>query len=150
MAAAVLLGAAAAGCGNARHARVSHRTTARSRSSLVTLTQFTVPPDGIAFFMHPTQAPIVLAVSTEAKLKVCEVGTTFSTYWHGGCRRLPNGVLALPSSGGAMHVGFRIRPATKSPTPVNHLRIQWHCVDHFYVQQGGGTAGPKALPRFDC
>jgi hypothetical protein len=100
--------------------------------------------------MHPTDAPILLSASAGAPLKVCEVGTTFSNYWRGGCRWLLKTALALPSSGGAMHVGFRIRPATRNSIRVRRLRVQWHCVDHFYVLQHGGTAVANASPLFDC
>jgi hypothetical protein len=116
----------------------------------VALSAFTLRPRGITFFMHPTDAPILVTATAAAPLKVCEVGTTFSSYWRGGCRWLLKTVLALPASGGAMHVGFRIRPATDRSIHVRRLRVQWHCVDHFYVLQRGGTAVPTALPVFDC
>jgi hypothetical protein len=91
-----------------------------------------------------------VVAAAAAPLEVCEVGTTFSTYWRGGCRLLLETALALPSSGGAMHVGFRIHPATNGSIRVRRLRVRWHCVDRFYVLQRGGTAVPSAAPVFDC
>jgi len=52
--------------------------------------------------------------------------TTFSYYWRGGCRYLANGRVTLPTSGGAVHVGFRIVPITEHPVQVERLRVQWH------------------------
>ncbi len=148
--ASALLATAAAGCSAADHSRSSVVATSRSNASRVTLSEFTLRSDGITFFMHPTDAPILVSSTAGAPLKVCEVGTTFSTYWRGSCRWLLTTALALPSSGGAMHVGFRIRPATDRSIRVRRLRVRWHCVDHFYVLQRSGTAVPRALPSFDC
>lgn len=106
------------------------------RTSVANLTAFTlVPPKGIAVWMHPTAAPIKLIAGTGGRLKACEVGTTFSYYWRGGCRSFVDGRLTLPSSGGAMHVGFRILPASGRSLGLTHLRVQWHCVDHFFLMQ---------------
>jgi hypothetical protein len=101
--------------------------------------------------MHPTAARIVVSASADAPLKACEVGTTFSYYWRGGCRRLVDGHVTHPTSGGAVHVGFRIAPIGDRPVHVERLQVRWHCVDHFFVLQRGMTkARPRGPVVFDC
>lgn len=100
--------------------------------------------------MHPTDARITLDVAAAAPLKVCQLGTTFSTHWTGGCRRLAERPLALPTSGGAVHIGFRVQPLNSRATRVVALRVRWHCVDHFFALMRGKTEARGASPTFDC
>ena len=100
--------------------------------------------------MHPTEGRITLTATAAAPLKVCELGTTFSSYWQGGCRRLGKGQLRLPTSGGAVHVGFRILPLDGRETRVTKLRVRWHCVDHYFALLRGKSNVPSAAPLLDC
>jgi hypothetical protein len=100
--------------------------------------------------MHPTDARITLVVAAAAPLKVCQLGTTFSTHWKGGCRRLAERPLALPTSGGAVHIGFRILPSNGRATRVISLRVRWHCVDHYFALMRGKTEIRTTSPVFDC
>lgn len=100
--------------------------------------------------MHPTEARITLTATAAAPLKVCELGTTFSRYWRGGCRRLAKPPLRLPTSGGAVHVGFRVLPLDGQETRVTALRVRWHCVDHNFGLSRGKSDVPAATPLFDC
>lgn len=110
-----------------------------------------IPPHGITLWMHPTAARIVLAGTADGRLKVCEVGTTFSYYWRGGCRKFIGGRVKLPTSGGAVHIGFRVIPIAGHSVQVQRLHVQWHCVDHFFLLQRGVTkARLRASPVFDC
>jgi hypothetical protein len=118
--------------------------------STVVLRDFLLKPSGILFGMHPTEARIVVIATALAPLKVCEVGTTFSTYWNGGCRRLVGRPMALPTSGGAVHIGFRVMPSSGRPTRVRTLRVRWHCVDHYFGLLRGTTAVRAVTPTFDC
>ena len=119
------------------------KATRAPRDSAALLAAVTlVPPNGITLWMHPTAARIVVSVTPKAvKLKACEVGTTFSFYWRGGCRQFVGGRLTLPTSGGAVHVGFRIVPGADHPVQVEQLRVQWHCVDHFFLLKPGSREG---------
>jgi hypothetical protein len=124
-----------------------------AKESVGSLAAFTlVPPHGITLWMHPTAARIVVSVTPNGvRLKACEVGTTFSYYWPGGCRYFVGGRLTLPTSGGAVHVGFRIVPITDHQVQVEQLRVQWHCVDHFFLLQRGSTKARLHAPvDFDC
>jgi hypothetical protein len=138
----------------ARTARalVSADATRRSHvsASAVILRDFLLRPSGILFGMHPTEARIVIIAAAAAPLKVCQLGTTFSTYWKGGCRRLVGRPLALPTSGGAVHIGFRVLPWTGRTTRVLTLRVRWHCVDHYFALLRGTTRVRSASPMFDC
>jgi hypothetical protein len=127
-------------------------TTRQSRTSVsaVVLSDFLLKPSGILFGMHPTEARIVVSAKAVAPLKVCEFGTTFLTYWKGGCRRLGVRARALPTSGGAVHIGFRILPANGHTTRVLTLRVRWHCVDHYFALLRGKTVVRSASPSFDC
>jgi hypothetical protein len=98
----------------------------------------------------PTDARITLVVAAAAPLKVCQLGTTFSTHWKGGCRRLAERPLALPTSGGAVHIGFRILPSNGRATRVMALRVRWHCVDHYFALMRGKTEIRTTSPVFDC
>ncbi|MDX6401943.1 MAG: hypothetical protein QOF27_2549 [Gaiellaceae bacterium] len=123
--------------------------TQRPLSSAATLGAFRLNPSGILFGMHPTEARIVITAKAAAPLKVCQFGTTFSTYWKGGCRRLGRKPLALPTSGGAVHVGFRVLGWNGRATRVASLRVRWRCVDHYFLLRGTSPAR-YASPVFDC
>lgn len=120
--------------------------------SSATVAPFTLlPPHGITLWMHPTAARIVLTVTSNGRLRACEVGTTFSYYWRGGCRAFTAGHLKLPSSGGAVHIGFRLVPIAGRPIQVARLHVQWHCVDHFFLLQRGDTKARLRAPVvLDC
>jgi hypothetical protein len=128
----------------------STKPTSRPEISSVTLAAFSLARSGILLGIHPTDARITLAATAAAPLKVCELGTTFSSYWQGGCRRLARGTLRLPTSGGAVHVGFRILPLTGRETRVTALRVRWHCVDHYFALLRGKSDVPTAAPVLDC
>src|SRR2546429_3944183 len=126
------------GCGG----RSSHSSPAVARhaaASQVVLSAFVLQPSGVVFWMHPTEARISLIVTSNARLDVCEIGTTFSHYWTGGCRHLGRRSLALPTSGGAVHLGFRVAPLGDRPVRISHLVVRWHCVDHFFLVARGST-----------
>jgi hypothetical protein len=130
--------------------RGSTRPKGRPRISSVALPAFTLARSGILFGMHPTEARITLTVAAAAPLQVCELGTTFSRYWPGNCLRLAGRPLRLPTSGGAVHVGFRILPLDWRDTHVTALRVRWHCVDHSFALLRGKSDVPTATPQFDC
>ena len=131
---------------------VGRGASLRPRASVASLAVFTlVPPAGIALWIHPTAAPITVSVAADGRLKACEVGTTFSHYWRSGCRLFVGGSVTLPTSGGAMHVGFRIVPLGGRAIRVQRLRVQWHCVDHFFLlQRGNSNARLDAPVVLDC
>jgi hypothetical protein len=118
--------------------------------SAVILENFLLEPAGIRFGMHPTEARITVTAKADALLKVCQVGTTFSSHWTGGCLRLGRRQLALPTSGGAVHVGFRVLPRDGGLTRVARLRVRWHCVDHYFSLLPGTTEIRRVRPLFDC
>jgi hypothetical protein len=118
--------------------------------SSVVVHSFVLEPSGVLFSMHPTEARIVVTAAASAPLKVCQEGTTFSRHWTGGCRRLGRLPLALPTSGGAVHVGFRVVPANGRATRVTVLRVRWHCVDHDFLLARGTTHLTRPTPVFDC
>ncbi len=122
----------------------------RHATSVVTLDAFVLEPSGILFAMHPTEARITISATAAAPLKVCELGTTFSTHWSGGCRLLRHEPLALPTSGGAVHVAFRVAPRDAHLTRVARLSVRWHCVDHYFVLRRGTNHVRAASPIFDC
>jgi hypothetical protein len=122
----------------------------RAPASAVVLRDFSLKPSGILFGMHPTEARIIVIAEAAAPLKVCEFGTTFSMYWKGGCRRLDRGRTALPTSGGAVHIGFRVLPSNGRTTRVASLQVRWHCVDHYFALLHGRTVVGRASPIFDC
>jgi hypothetical protein len=122
----------------------------RPAASVVTLGSFLLEPSGIRFGMHPTEARITITAKAVALLKVCQVGTTFSSHWKGGCRRLGGGQLALPTSAGAVHVGFRVLPWDVDVTRVAGLRVRWHCVDHYFSLLPGRTQIRNVRPLLDC
>jgi hypothetical protein len=128
----------------------STRPSSRPGISSVTLTAFSLARSGILFGMHPTEARITLTATAAAPLEVCELGTTFSSYWHEGCLRLAGRPLRLPTSGGAVHVGFRILPLAGRETHVTALRVRWHCVDHYFAVLRGKSDVPSTTPLFDC
>ena len=123
--AASAFGLTACGSKVRAHTARRHRTSAS-----VVLRDFLLKPSGILFAMHPTEARIVVSAAAAGPLKVCQLGTTFLTYWKGGCRRLGGPQTTLPTSGGAVHIGFRVLPSSGRPTRVIALRVRWHCVDH--------------------
>jgi hypothetical protein len=124
-------------------------TPSHPSSSAVVLESFLLRPSGILFALHPTDAHITLVAAAPAPLKVCQLGTTFSTHWKGGCRRLAERPLALPSSGGAVHIGCRVLPSNGRATRVMALRVRWHCVDNFALMRGK-TEVRSTSPVFDC
>jgi len=127
-------------------------TTRRSHASAsaVILRNFLLKPSGILFGMHPTEARIMIIAVAAAPLKVCPFGTTFSTHWKAGCRRLVGRPMALPTSGGAVHIGFRVLPSNGRTARVMALRVRWHCVDHYFALLRGTTLVRSASPIFDC
>jgi hypothetical protein len=134
-------------CGSKVRAPTMRRSHA---SASVVLRDFLLKPSGILFGMHPTGARIIVSAAAAAPLKVCQFGTTFSTYWKGGCRRLGGTQMALPTSGGAVHIGFRVLPSNGPPTRVMALQVRWHCVDHYFALLRGSTVLRSAAPVFDC
>ena len=122
----------------------------RPSISEVILRNFVLRPSGVLFSFHPTDARIRITASANQRLKVCEDGTTFSSHWQGGCRTLTRLPLQLPTSGGAVHVGFRVMPLRAAATHVTILRIRWHCVDHDFIIVRGATHLERASPTFDC
>jgi hypothetical protein len=128
----------------------STRPNSRPEVSSITLAAFSLARSGILLGMHPTEARVTLTATAVAPLKVCELGTTFSSNWQGGCLRLAGRPLRLPTSGGAVHVGFRILPLAGRETHVTALRVRWHCVDHYFALLRGKSDGPTATPLFDC
>lgn len=120
----------------------------RPSASRVVLRAFVLQPRGLIFWMHPTETRI--NVTTSAHVDICEIGTTFSHYWVGGCRHLRSGSLSLPTSGGATHIGFRVRPSSGHPVRVPVLVVQWHCVDHFFLLQRGRTRVGMPGHTLDC
>jgi hypothetical protein len=127
-----------------------HPSEARGPASAVMMRSFRLEPTGLLFGMHPTEARIVVSAGAAAPLKVCEVGTTFSNNWKGGCRRLSGRPVALPTSGGAVHIGFRVLPANGHATALEVLRVRWHCVDHYFALLRGNTRVRVPRPTFDC
>jgi hypothetical protein len=123
---------------------------ARTPASAITLRGFRLEPAGILFGIHPTEARIVVSAVTAAPLKVCQLGTTFSRNWKGGCRRLAGGSIALPTSGGAVHIGFRLLPANGHVTRLTTLSVRWHCVDHYFALLRGNTRVRVPRAVFDC
>lgn len=120
------------------------------KSSSVTLSEFSLEPAGVSFTMHPSAARIVLAARASAMLEVCQSGTSFAGSWSGGCRRMAHGRLALPSSGGLLHVSFRVVPLLRQTTPVASLVIRWHCIDHAFALDAGATRVRGEGATFDC
>jgi hypothetical protein len=119
-------------------------------TSQVTLRDFVLTPSGLLFGFHPTEARIVVTAVANERLRVCEDGSTFSNHWQGGCRTLARLPLALPTSGGAVHVGFRVLPARAAAVRVSILRVRWHCVDHAFTIVRGATRLGRVSPSFDC
>jgi hypothetical protein len=128
----------------------STRPNSRPGISSVAFPEFSLARSGILLGVHPTEARITLTATAAGPLKVCELGTTFSSYWHGGCLRLAGRPLRLPTSGGAVHVGFRILPVAGRETHVTALRVRWHCVDHYFALLRGKSDVAAATPLFDC
>lgn len=129
--------------------RVAER--AAPSMSQVALGGFVLKPSGLLFSLHPTEARIVLSAVADERLKVCQDGTTFSHHWRGGCRSLARVPLALPTSGGAVHVGFRVMPSKGGTSArITTLRVRWHCVDHDFILVRGTTRVRLPLPTFDC
>ena len=137
-----------------RVAHVAHARPVGARDapsiSQVTLRAFVLRPSGLLFSFHPTEARIVVTAVANERLRVCEDGTTFSHYWKGGCRTLARLPLALPTSGGAVHVGFRVMPSHVAAVPVTTLRVRWHCVDQAFIIIRGATRTGPVSPSFDC
>jgi hypothetical protein len=119
-------------------------------TSMVTLRAFVLRPPGLLFSLHPTEARIVVSATANDALRVCEDGTTFSRHWTGGCRRLTRLAVALPTSGGAVHVGFRVMPSGATAARVTMLTVRWHCVDHDFILVRGSTRVRNVTPTFNC
>jgi methionine-rich copper-binding protein CopC len=130
----------------------AHTTLAQQKpsTSKVTLRAFVLRPSGLLFSLHPTEARIVVSATANEALRVCEDGTTFSRHWAGGCRRLTRLPVALPTSGGAVHVGFRVMPSGATAIRVTMLTVRWHCVDHDFILLHGSTRVGHPSPTFDC
>ena len=123
------------------------------RSSQATLRSFTLKPSGIVLQLHPTEARIRVSVTASGPLKACEYrgswGSPFSNHWS-RCLNLGQQVVALPSSGGAIHVSFLIVPTGGQATHVTALVLRWHCVDHYFDVKPGATRARPSHPTFDC
>jgi methionine-rich copper-binding protein CopC len=119
-------------------------------TSKVTLRAFVLRPSGLLFSLHPTEARIVVNATANEALRVCEDGTTFSRHWAGGCRKLTRLPVALPTSGGAVHVGFRVMPSGATAARVTMLTVRWHCVDHDFILVHGNTRVRNVTPTFNC
>jgi len=130
--------------------RVDATRRSHVTASAVILRDFLLKPPGLLFGMHPTEGRIMIVAAAAAPLKVCPFGTTFSTYWKGGCRRLVGRPMVLPTSGGAVHIGFRVLPSNGRTTRVVVLRVRWHCVDHYFALLRGTTRVRSPRPVFDC
>jgi hypothetical protein len=114
------------------------------------LADFSLAGLGIEFELHPNGRPILVSASGGARLQVCEVGSSFANFWHGGCRRLTGRPLALPATNGLMHVAFRVVGTPGAATRVKELRLRWHCVDHDFGFFPGRTKASRTQPVFDC
>ncbi|MGZ4357678.1 MAG: hypothetical protein ACXVRZ_14990 [Gaiellaceae bacterium] len=123
------------------------------RSSQATFQSFTLEPSGIVLQLHPTEARINVSVTASRPLKACEYrgswGSPFSKHWS-RCLNLAQQVVALPSSGGAIHVSFLIVPTSGQATYVTALVLRWHCVDHYFEVKPGATRVRPSQPTFDC
>ena len=123
------------------------------RYSQTTLRAFTLKPAGIVLQLHPTEARIRVNVTASGPLKACEYrgswGSPFSQHWS-RCLNLGSQVVALPSSGGAIHVSFVIVPTGGQATHVTALLLRWHCVDHYFDLKPGATRVHASQPTFDC
>jgi hypothetical protein len=133
----------------------SHSSTsvaAHPSVSRVVLGSFILGSRGVVFFMHPTEVRITLAATTNTLLKVCQVRSAAFPFhiWKGGCRHLGHGSLALPSSGGFSHIGFRLAPANGRPAEIGRLVVRWRCVDHFFALEHPATRVRVPAPIFDC
>ncbi len=110
--------------------------------SQATLWSFTLKPSGIVLQLHPTEARIKVSVTASGPLKACEYrgswGSPFSKHW-GRCLKLGRQAVALPSSGGAIHVSFLVVPTGGRATRVTVLLLRWHCVDHYFEVKPGTT-----------
>jgi hypothetical protein len=135
-------------CGSGSHSPTV--VARRAATSQVVLSAFVLQRSGVVFWIHPTEARITLTATSGARLNVCEIGTTFSHHWTGGCRHVGRRTLALPTSGGAVHIGFRVSPPANRPVRVSKLIVRWHCVDHFFALGRGSTRVPVPSPILDC
>jgi hypothetical protein len=145
----LLIGVAclATSCGASRSlppAAAAHPSVSR-----VVLGAFTLRQPGIVFFLHPTEARITLVATTSTPLRVCEEAFPFHI-WKGGCRHLGDRLLALPSSGGFSHIGFRLAPADDRSAKIGSIVVRWHCVDHFFALEHPATRVRIQRPIFDC
>ncbi|HET7046591.1 MAG TPA: hypothetical protein VFI37_17225 [Gaiellaceae bacterium] len=136
-----VVGFAAARAASTRPATTSH----------LALTNFTLRPLGVVIELHPTERPILIKAIAAAPLEVCQFGTSFAGRWRGGCRRLRERALALPSTNGMTHVAFRIRPTAPRAAHVKRLELAWHCTDHdFGLLRGRTRIAATPHPTFDC
>ena len=142
----------ATSCRGGSGSHASPPATAHPPVSRIVLAGFTLRPRGVVFFMHPTEARVTLSATTDALLKACQVSSAAFPFhtWKGGCRHLGHRPLALPSSGGFSHIGFRLAPADGHPAEIARLVVRWHCVDHFFVLEHAGTRVRVPRPIFDC
>ncbi|MGZ4302928.1 MAG: hypothetical protein ACXVR9_02035 [Gaiellaceae bacterium] len=58
--------------------------------------------------------------------------------------------MTLPTSGGAVHIGFRVKPASGHAVAISNLAVRWHCVDHFFLLERDATRATAPRPIFDC
>ncbi len=123
------------------------------RFSQVSLRSFTLKRSGIVLQLHPTEARIRVSVTAGGPLKACEYrgswGSPFSKHWS-RCLNLGPHVVALPSSGGAIHVSFLVVPTGRQATHVTALVLRWRCVDHYFDVKLGATRVRTPQPTFDC
>jgi hypothetical protein len=58
--------------------------------------------------------------------------------------------LALPTTNGGQHVGFRVLTASAGSVRVAALTLRWHCTDHFFYFRPYATRVRVGTPEFDC
>jgi hypothetical protein len=126
---------------------------AATEPSQVIFRPFTLEPSGIVIQLHPTQARIRVSVTATGPLKACEYrdswGSPFSKHWS-HCLNLSQQPLALPTSGGAIHVSFLIVPTGGHAMRVKALLLRWHCVDYYFDLKARATRVRTSKPKFDC
>lgn len=142
---AIILSGSLVGCAATRAGNAS-----RPHMSTFRLYNFALRPAGLLFDVHPTTRPIRVEAVADAPLKVCQFGTSFAEYWHGGCRVLRNQSIELPTTSGQMHVAFRVASVSGKLTWVKEFELQWHCTDHDFGVFRGRTPVSSGYRTFDC
>jgi hypothetical protein len=92
----------------------------------------------------------LISAAADPPLKVCPVGTSFGSVWRRGCRALAEKSRPLPTTSGAMHVLFRVVPSKGTLSRVEHLSLQWHCIDHRFGLERRRSPVPRTRATFDC